>query len=197
MKWPIHAFTERDLPRPQDAYSISKLEAERRLVDVCAGSVLGLTVLRPPLVYGPGVKGNLRTLIRAIERGIPLPLGAVDNRRTLIGIDNLVHAIRLCLDHPLAAGGMFLVGDERAVSTIELARTIGQAMGKPARLLPISPRLLRLAGTLLCKSAAVARLTSSLVVDSSAIRERLGWRPIRSFDDGIRDMVTGHFDGSD
>jgi nucleoside-diphosphate-sugar epimerase len=185
-------FSEADAPQPEDAYGISKLEAEQRLASICAESTIEHVVLRPPLVYGPGVKGNMAALIRAIDRGIPLPLGCIRNQRSLIGIANLVEAIRLCSDHPAAAGKTFLVADERPVSSVELVKTIARALGRTARLLPVPVPLLRLAGSMLGRSPAIARLTSSLVVDSRAIHERLGWRPVSSFEDGIRAMVRGY-----
>ena len=184
-----HAFSESDEPQPCDAYGISKLEAERQLASICARAAMESAVLRPPLVYGPGVKGNLLALVRAIDRGLPLPLGSIRNSRTLLGIDNLVCAIMLCLHHPSAAGSTFLVGDERPISSPQLARAIAEALGRKCRLLAVPVALMRFAGTLFGRQDAVARLTSSLVVDSSRIRERLGWRPVRSFEEGIADMV--------
>jgi len=185
-------FNETDEPRPDGAYGVSKLEAEQRLASICAESTIEHVVLRPPLVYGPGVKGNLATLVRAIDRGLPLPLGCIRNQRSLIGIDNLVEAIRLCIGHPAAAGKTFLVADERPVSSAELMRAIALTLGRPARLFPVPAPLLRFAGILLGRSPAITRLTSSLVVDSRAIREQLGWHPISSFEDGIRAMVRGY-----
>ncbi|RPI46279.1 MAG: NAD-dependent epimerase/dehydratase family protein [Betaproteobacteria bacterium] len=187
-----HAFTEQDTPRPEDPYGLSKLEAEQRLAALCTGTQTRLNVLRPPLLYGPGVKGNLLALIRAIERGVPLPLGAIHNRRTLLGIDSLIAAIRLCLEHPRAGDGTFLVGDDRPVSSADIARAIGRALNRRARIVAVPVTLLRWGGALLGRSAAIERLTSSLEVDSSAIRERLGWRPACSFQQGIDAMVKGY-----
>jgi nucleoside-diphosphate-sugar epimerase len=181
-------FNEADPPRPQDAYGISKLEAERRLAAILAASHTDHVILRPPLVYGPGVKGNLARLIRLVDRGVPLPLAAIDNRRSLVGIDNLVAAIDLVTRHPGAANGTFLVSDDEPVSSADLVRAIAGALGRPARLVPVPAALLRLAGRMSGRDAAVARLTSSLVVDSRAIRARLGYRTVRDFADGIRAM---------
>lgn len=185
-------FTESDEPRPLDAYGMTKLEAERRLASLCANTPMALTVLRPPLVYGPGAKGNLLALMRAVDRGLPLPLGAIHNRRSLIGIDNLVEAVRLCLLSRHSGTATYLISDDEPVSSADLVRSIAAAMGKRARLWPIPVPLIKLAGTLLGRSAAVDRLTSSLVVDSGKIRKQLGWRTVRPFDQGIADMVAAY-----
>jgi nucleoside-diphosphate-sugar epimerase len=184
-------FTERDAPRPCDAYAISKLEAEIGLAQVCA-SRIELTVLRPPLIYGNGAKGNLLALMRAVDRGWPLPIGAIRNRRSLLALENLVSAIAVCLDHPRAAGSTFLVADERPVSTPELAVRIGVSMQRDARIWPFPVALLRATGALLGRSDAVGRLASSLLVDSRRIREQLQWQPAQSFEDGIAEMVRGY-----
>jgi nucleoside-diphosphate-sugar epimerase len=185
-------FNESDVPQPEDEYGVSKLEAERLLADVCAGAATECSVLRPPLVYGPGVKGNLAALLRAIDRGVPLPLGCIDNARSLLGVDNLVAAIRLCLEHPDASGRTFVVSDDQPVSSKVLARTIAAALGRPARLLPIPVTVLRALGALTGHSAAVKRLTGSLVVDNRSIRDHLGWRQVSSFEHGIRAMADGY-----
>ena len=172
---------------PVDPYGISKLEAEQGLAKIATRTGLAVTVLRPPLVYGPGVKGNFRALIGLVQRGIPLPLGCVANRRSLIGLGNLVDAIRACLDTPPAAGSLrtFTLCDAESASTAQLIRRIAAALGRPARLLPIPVALLRLAGRLTGKSGAVQRLTASLEVDSSAITAAIGWTPPDSLQDGL------------
>jgi nucleoside-diphosphate-sugar epimerase len=172
---------------PVDAYGISKLEAEQGLAEITARTGMGVTVLRPPLVHGPGVKGNFRSLIDLIDRGIPLPLGLVDNRRSLIGIGNLVDAVRACLDSPPPAGvfRVFTLCDSETVSTSGLVRLLAAALDRPARLLPIPLGLMRLAGRLSGKSAAVQRLTASLEVDLSAIRVTIGWTPPDSLEYGL------------
>ncbi len=171
------AYRETDLPAPQDAYAISKWEAEQGLWRIAHETGLQVVVLRPPLVYGPGVKANFLALLRLVARGWPLPLGAIDNRRSLLYLENFVDAIALCLEHPEAAGQTFLIDDGVAVSTPDLVRAIALAMHRPARLLAVPPGLLSLAGALVGRRAAVARLTESLWVDASLIRARLGWRP--------------------
>ncbi len=171
------AYCEADLPVPEDAYATSKWEAEQGLWRIAQETGLEVVVLRPPLVYGPGVKANFRRLLDTVARGWPLPLGAIENRRSLLYLGNFVDAIRVCVEHPAAAGQTFLVDDGEPVSTPELVRAVAHAMGRPARLLPVPAGVLEFAGALLGKRAAVARLTGSLWVDSSLIRSRLGWTP--------------------
>ncbi len=177
-----------DTAAPVDPYGISKLEAERGLADIAARTGLGVTVLRPPLVYGPGVKGNFRSLIGWVDRGIPLPLGCVANRRSLIGLGNLVDAVRASLDSPPPAGTLrtFTLCDAETVSTAQLIRELAAALGRPARLLPVPVALLRLAGRLTGTAATVQRLTGSLEVDLGAIAATIGWVPPDSLEDGLK-----------
>jgi len=170
-------FTEADAPRPQDAYGLSKWEAEQMLSQIAGTGGLEGVVLRPPLLYGPGVKGNFLALLRAIDRGIPLPVASVQNRRSLLNVDDFADAIILCLRHPAAAGRTYLVADRDSVSTPDLIRSIAAALGKPARLVPVPPALLRFGAALFGKSDAVARLLGSLVVDSGKIQRELDWQP--------------------
>jgi nucleoside-diphosphate-sugar epimerase len=142
-------------------------------------------ILRPPLVYGPGARGNFARLVRLVARGVPLPLGAVRNRRSLLYVGNLVDAIVRALEHPAGANQSFMVSDGEDLSTPELVRRIARALGKPARLVPVPPALLRLGGTLAGRSADVARLLDDLVVDSSRIRARLDWTPPCRLDEGL------------
>ncbi|MDA8127771.1 MAG: SDR family oxidoreductase [Betaproteobacteria bacterium] len=183
-------YRETDPPAPEDDYAISKWEAEQGLQQIARETGLEIVVLRPPLVYGPGVKANFRRLLDTVARGWPLPLGAIRNRRSLLYLGNFVDAIRACLEHPAAAGQTFLLDDGRPVSTPELVRAIAHAMGRPAHLLPVPVGVLTFAGALLGKRAAVARLTGSLQVDSSAIRERLGWTPPYSMEAGLAATVA-------
>lgn len=184
------AYRETDAPAPEDAYALSKWEAEQGLWRTAQETGLEVVVLRPPLVYGPGVKANFRRLLDTVARGWPLPLGAIENRRSLLYLGNFVDAIRICVEHPAAAGQTFLVDDGQPVSTPELIRAVAHAMGRPARLLAIPVGMLELVGTLLGKRAAVARLTGSLHVDSSAIRTRLGWTPPYSMEAGLAATVA-------
>lgn len=185
-------FREADPPQPRDPYGISKMEAERALAEVAAATGLETVVLRPPLVYGPGVKGNFRSLMDLVRRRLPLPFGAVANTRSLIGLANLAGAIALCLDHPAAANRVFLLRDGEDVSTPELVRRLAHALGVPPRLVPVPAAALRLAGQLVGRAAAVERLLGSLAVDDAAIRRDLGWRPAASLDSGLAEAVAWH-----
>ena len=182
---PEQPFRGDDPPRPQDAYGIAKAEAEAGLRQQDG---LDLTILRPPLVHGPGVKGNLQRLMAGLRRGLPLPLGSLANRRSLIGVANLADAIRFCLETPASIGQTLLLRDGEDVSSPELIRRLAAAMGVPARLLPVPLPLLRLGGRLTGRSAAIERLTGSLVVDDRPLRE-LGWRPVCDLDQGLRAMA--------
>jgi nucleoside-diphosphate-sugar epimerase len=184
------ALTEADEARPEDAYGVSKREGEIALMDVAASSGLEPVILRAPLVYGPEVKGNFLRLMRLVERGIPLPFGAVANRRSLVARANLAAALALCLKHPDAAGETFLVADGEDLSTPELIRRLARALGRPARLFPLPSALLNRAGRLIGREAEIARLTGDLAIDSGAIRARLGWRPIVSVDDALAETAA-------
>ncbi|WP_246329802.1 UDP-glucose 4-epimerase family protein [Geomonas limicola] len=170
-------YRELTSPAPLDPYGVSKWEAEQALSRVAAETGLEVVVLRPPLVYGPGVRANFYRMFRALECGFPLPFSGIENRRSLIYLDNLVDALLVCLRHPKAAGGTFLVSDGEDLSTPQLLRRAADSLGVPVRLVPFPKTLLRLAGRLTGKGAALQRLTGSLAVDSTLIRERLGWRP--------------------
>jgi UDP-glucose 4-epimerase len=183
-------YRETDVPAPEDAYAISKWEAEQGLQRIAADTGLEVVILRPPLVYGPGVGANFLRLMQTVQKGWPLPLGAVRNRRSLLYLGNFVDAIRLCVEHPAAAGQTFLLDDGEAVSTPQLIRALARAMGRPARLLPVPVGVLELAGTLLGRREAVARLTGSLFVDGSAIRSRLGWVPPYTLEQGLAETVA-------
>lgn len=182
-------FTERHVPRPRGHYALSKWEAERELRAVSSRTGMELTILRPPLVYGPGVKANFLRLMRLVSRGLPLPFGSVDNRRSLIHAANLADAITVCLDHPGAAGETFLLGDGESVSTPELIRRLARALGRPARLLPCPPGLLSAAARAAGASGRARQLLGSLVVDDRKIRESLGWRPPRAMTEGLEETA--------
>jgi len=183
-------YRETDEAAPEDAYAISKWEAEKGLQQIAQETGLEVVILRPPLVYGPGVKANFLRLMRTVERGWPLPLGAIQNRRSLLYLGNFVDAIRVCVEHPDAPGQTFLLDDGQAVSTPELVRAIARAMGRPVHLPAVPVRVLEMIGTLLGKRVAVERLTGSLFVDSSAIRSRLGWTPSYSMEAGLAATVA-------
>lgn len=183
---PDRPFTEADKPAPLDPYGVSKWEAEQVLTRVGRESGLGVVILRPPLVYGPGVKANFLSLMQAVDRGWPLPLGSAQNRRSLLYVGNLVSAIVRCLEHPAAAGRTYLVADGDPISTPELIRGIARALQRPARLIPVPVGLLRLAGGLAGRRDAVERLLESLAVDSGLIRRDLDWTPPYSLGEGLR-----------
>lgn len=182
-------FTSSDLPDPQDAYGISKHEAEECLRQLAEETGLEVVIIRPPLVYGPGVKGNFHSMMRWINKGVPLPLGAIHNQRSLIALDTLVDFIITCIDHPAAANQTFLVADGEDLSTTDLLRRVGQAMGKPARLIPVPMSVLKIGARLLGKQSMAQRLCGNLQVDISKAREVLGWSPPVSVDEGLRRAV--------
>jgi nucleoside-diphosphate-sugar epimerase len=178
-------FRPDDPPAPQDAYARSKLEAERELLRLAAGTALEPVILRLPLVYGPGVAGNFLALENEIARGHSLPLGAIRNRRSVLGIGNLVDAIDAALDAPVAPRGVHFVADEENVSVPELTRAIAASLGVDARLRRVPVPLLRLAGMLSGRRATIDRLTSSLEVDTSSFMAATGWRPRHSLAHGL------------
>lgn len=182
---PGRPITDADPPAPEDAYAVSKWEAEQGLARIARDTALQVVVVRPPLVYGPGVEGNFERLLAAIWRGRPLPLGAVHNRRSLLAVDNLADALLACADHPAAAGRTFLVSDGEAVSTPDLVRRCARALGVSPRLWAVPVPLLRALGTLAGRSGAVERLTGSLEIDDGSIRVALGWRPRIAMDDAL------------
>ena len=173
----VRAFTEQDAPAPRDIYGRSKWQAEQALAQIAGATGLSYTVLRSPLVYGPGVGGNFASLIRLCDSPWPLPLGAIDNRRSLIARGNLVSAILAALSHPAAANQTFLLRDGEDLSTAELVRVIRQALGRPSRLLPVPPALLGGALRLIGRGGMADRLLGSLAVDDTKIRGRLNWHP--------------------
>lgn len=183
-------FTEADRPAPEDAYGISKHEAEQGLQEIATNTGLEVVIIRPPLVYGPGVRANFHALMRAVACGIPLPLGAIDNRRSLVALDNLVDFILVCAAHPAAANELFLVSDGDDLSTSDLIRRLARTMGRPARLIPVPPAMLMAAATLLGKRDVARRLLGSLQVDICKARRLLTWMPAVSVDEGLRRAVA-------
>ena len=185
------SFSEQDAPAPTDPYAISKHEAEASLRSIAATDALGVVVIRPPLVYGEGVRANFRSLMRAVARGVPLPFGGVRNSRSLLGVDNLADLVAVALVHPHAAGQTFLASDGEDVSTPELVRRLARAMGRPARLLNLPRSLLQAMATAAGRADAMRRLTGSLQADSTKARTHLGWVPPLSLDEGLRRAVAG------
>jgi UDP-glucose 4-epimerase len=182
---PGRPFTEDDERRPPDAYGVSKAEAEVRLLEFGSRTGMEVVVMRPPLVYGPGVRANFLAMMNAIARGVPLPLGAIDARRSLVSVDNLASAAIECALHPAARGRVFHVSDGEDPGVAELARRLGEHLGRPARLVPVPAALLRGVARFAGKTAQIDRLTGSLRVDSSRIRETLGWRAPQTLDQGL------------
>jgi len=179
-------------PAPVDPYGISKLEAEQGLRTLASETGMEVVIIRPTLVYGPGVKANFFNMMRWLHKGIPLPFGAICNRRSLVALDNLVDLIVTTINHPSAANQTFLVSDGDDLSTTELLIKMGVALGKPARLLPVPGGLLKTGAILLGKRALSQRLCGSLVVDISKTRELLSWTPSIGVDDALL-MTAKHF----
>ena len=182
-------YTEKDNPKPIDPYGISKWESEKRLHEIINHTELEVVILRPPMVYGPGVKANFLRLLNVVERGIPLPLANVNNHKSLIYLENLLDAIVTCINHPRAAGQTFLVSDDRDLSTPELIRLMAKAMGRKVRLFSFPPDMLKIMGKITGRSAEIDRLLGSLCVDSSKIRRMLGWKPPYNIEEGIRETA--------
>ena len=174
---------------PSDPYGVSKWEAEQALRKIETETGLEVVIVRPTLVYGPGVKANFLNMMKIINRGFPLPLASISNKRSLIYIGNLVDALATCATHPSAAGQTFLVSDGEDVSTPELIRRTASALGVPARLFPVPSSIMHLAGKLTGKSAAVNRLTGSLTVDGTKIRQELGWKPPFTMEEGLAETA--------
>jgi nucleoside-diphosphate-sugar epimerase len=179
-------FSALDKPDPQDPYGISKYEAEKGLLKLASDTGMEVVIIRPPLVYGPGVKANFVSMMRWLALGVPLPLGAVHNQRSFVALDNLVDLIVTCLDHPAAANQTFLVSDGEDLSTTQLLQRMGRALGKPARLIPVPVGLMTFAASLLGKGAVASRLFGSLQVDSSKVRDLLGWKPVVTVDEALQ-----------
>ena len=182
-------YVEESPVKPADPYGISKWEAEQALRQIEAATGLDVVIVRPTLVYGPGVKANFLKMMQAIKRRIPLPFASINNQRSLIYVGNLVDALATCATHPVAAGKTYLVSDGTDVSTPELIRQTAAALAVPARLLPFPVSLMRLAGKLTGKNGAVNRLTGSLTVDSSKIRRELGWVPPFTMEEGLKETA--------
>lgn len=180
------SYTELDVSSPKDPYGVSKWEAEQALHRVAKETGMEVVIVRPPLVYGAGVKGNFAQMLKVVAKGIPMPLASVSNLRSLVYIGNFVDAMLTCATHPAAAGQTYLVSDGEDISTPDLLRQLGAAMGHPACLLPCPPVLLKMAGRLLGKSDQVERLLDSLQVDSSKIRRELGWQPPYALQQGLQ-----------
>src|SRR5882724_90924 len=181
-------FGETDTLRPEDSYGRSKLQAEEALTDIAARSRMELVLIRPPMVYGPGVKANFLRLLRWVASGLPLPLASVRNRRSLVYLGNLVDMIARCAEHP-SADGPFLVSDQEIVSTPELIFRLGRARGRPTRLLPAPPAVLRAIGAITGRLDEIRRLTGNLAADTSKARRILDWRPPHTLDEALAETA--------
>ena len=186
---PGRPWREDDPPTPADPYGITKLEAERALAGFGREQGMEVVVLRPPLVYGPGVRANFEQLMRAVQRGIPLPLGAIDARRSMVYVGNLADAIRFVATRSEPTDGVFHVTDGEDFSVAQMIRALAQAFDKPARLLPVPASWLRAAGALTGRTDQVDRLTSPLRMDSTRLRTGLGWMPPTTVAQGIARTV--------
>ncbi len=182
-------FTADDVPNPIDPYGVSKAEAEQALLDLAASTGLQVVIIRPVLVYGAGVKANFRSLMSWLNKGVPLPLGLIQNKRSLVALDNLIDLINTCIDHPAAVNQVFLVSDGEDISTSELLRRVGRALGKPARLLPVPAWVISSGAVILGKREMSQRLLGSLQVDISKTRDLLGWVPPVSLDEALQKTV--------
>lgn len=188
-------FSEDSAPNPIDPYGVSKFEAEEGIKDFCKEAGMEYVIIRPPLMYGPGVKANYRKLLDVIYRGIPLPFACIHNRRSMLALGNLVDFLSVALTHPCAANQTFLLSDGEDLSSKELVEKISVAMGKRSRLISLPVSMLKLIGILFGRSQAVRRLLGSLQIDSSKARERLNWTPPLTTQEGItltvKDFLAG------
>jgi nucleoside-diphosphate-sugar epimerase len=190
---PGKPFTTEDVPAPRGAYAQSKLDAELALVDLANETGMDIVIIRPPLVYGPGVKGNFATMAWWVKRGLPLPFGSVRNERSMVALENLVDFVLLCADprqSPGAANQVFFISDGEDVSTNLLLRKLAHAIGRSSRLLPIPPNLLRYLAVLVGNKSVPERLLDNLQVDISKTRSLLSWKPVVSMDDQLSKMFN-------
>lgn len=182
----LSPFTELSIPNPQNPYGASKWEAEQGLKRIAEETGMEVVTIRPPLVYGVGVKANFASMMRVVKRGIPLPFGAIHNKRSFVYVENLVSFILLCIDHPAAANQTFLISDGQDISTTELLHGCAEALGVKARLIPFPQKLVEVCATMIGKRDAAQRLCGNLQVDISKARTLLGWAPSISVADGLR-----------
>jgi nucleoside-diphosphate-sugar epimerase len=179
-------YTAEDQPAPVDPYGISKREAEDALRQLASATGMEVVIIRPPLIYGPGVKANFQSMMRWLDKGVPLPLGAIHNQRSLVALDNLIDLIVTCIHHPAAANQIFLAGDGEDLSTTELLQRMAAALGKKAWLTPVPELILICGARLLGRQAITQRLCGSLQVDISKARDLLDWKPPVSVDEALR-----------
>ena len=187
-----HPYHEEQAPAPLDAYGLSKYEAELELQQLAKDTGLEVVIIRPVLIYGPGVKANFKAMMRCLALGMPLPLGAIHNQRSLLALDNLIDLIQLCIVHPAAANQTFLASDGMDLSTPELLKAMAEALGKPARLIKLPESLLMLGANLVGKQAMAQRLCGSLQVDNAKARELLGWQPPVSVQEALLKVADAY-----
>ena len=185
-------YHEQQTPAPLDAYGLSKYEAELALQQLAKDTGLEVVIIRPTLIYGPGVKANFRAMMRCLDLGIPLPLGSIHNQRSLLALDNLIDLIRLCIVHPAAANQTFLASDGVDLSTPELLTAMAEALGKPARLIKLPESLLMLGAKLVGQQAMAQRLCGSLQVDNAKARELLDWQPPVSVQEALLKVAVAY-----
>jgi len=183
-------FTSSDIPCPQDAYGISKYEAEQGLLKLASETGLEVVIIRPPLIYGGGVKANFASMMKAVKSGFPLPLGAINNKRSFVYVGNLISLILKCIDHPAAANQVFLVSDGHDLSTTELLKACAQSLGVKARLLAVPQRFVEGAAKILGKESLAQRLCGNLQVDITKTRQFLDWEPQFTVEDGLKDVAV-------
>ncbi|MFA7553082.1 MAG: SDR family oxidoreductase [Spongiibacteraceae bacterium] len=192
----LSVFSETNKPAPQDPYGVSKMEAEVGLRDIAEESGMEVVIIRPPLVYGPGVKANFFNLMKLARMRLPLPFAAIHNTRSMVYVGNLVDFIIQCIDHPAAANETFLVSDRRDLSLAELLTLMRRAMGKSPCLLPVPAAIFKLAGAITGKSAVIDRLVGSLQVDSTKAKDLLNWHPSYTVEQGIEATVNSFLQGN-
>lgn len=180
------AFRADDIPAPEDPYGVSKMEAEKALLKLSKSTGMEIVIIRPPLIYGPGVGANFMAMMRWLARRVPLPLGAIDNQRSMVALDNLLNLILICTTHPRAAGQVFLVSDDQDVSVTQLLKKLARAMKVKAILLPIPVAIIQFAAAMLGKISVAQRLCDNLQVDITKTKEMLNWSPPLTLDDGLK-----------
>jgi UDP-N-acetyl-alpha-D-quinovosamine dehydrogenase len=188
---PGAAFCETDEYIPTDPYGLSKYEAEQGLMKLTRNSDMEYVIIRPVLVYGPGVKANFERMMKWISRGFPLPLGAIHNKRSLLALNNLVDFVSVCIAHPDAANQIFMLSDNRDLSTPQLLKILGNELEKPVRLIPVPEGWLVLAARLIGRSDLAQRLCGSMQVDIQKARDRLGWEPPQSPEEALKETARG------